>query len=82
MLYLYLYSFKSSYDCLHKNCGQEVPIFCANYVCPGYVKTDINHNTGVLTIDEGAQSVVRLALMSDDGPFGLFFRRNEVSTFD
>uniref|UniRef100_A0A2N9HMS7 Short-chain dehydrogenase/reductase n=1 Tax=Fagus sylvatica TaxID=28930 RepID=A0A2N9HMS7_FAGSY len=56
--------------------------FRVNCVCPGYVKTDINCNTGNLTIDEGAESVVTLALLPNDGPSGLFFYRNEVTTFE
>ncbi|XP_042511911.1 (+)-neomenthol dehydrogenase-like [Macadamia integrifolia] len=59
-----------------------VPGFHINCVCPGYVKTDINCNTGVLTVEEGAESVVKLALLPDDGPSGLFFVRSEVSPFD
>ncbi|KAL0002523.1 hypothetical protein SO802_016304 [Lithocarpus litseifolius] len=43
---------------------------------------DINHNIGYLTTDEGAESVVKLALLPNDGPSGLFFSRNEVTTFD
>jgi (+)-neomenthol dehydrogenase len=62
--------------------AKKYPFFRINCVCPGYVKTDINHNQGFLTIDEGAEGVVRLALLSNDGPTGLFFHRNEVSTFD
>jgi (+)-neomenthol dehydrogenase len=52
-----------------------------NAVCPGYVKTDINYNSGVLTIEEGAASPVKLALLPDDGPSGLFFSRGEVAPF-
>ncbi|RXI08025.1 hypothetical protein DVH24_014591, partial [Malus domestica] len=47
------------------------PNFCINCVCPGFVKTDITCNSGILTIDEGAESVVRrpgvLALFDVDG---------------
>ncbi|GMY09467.1 (+)-neomenthol dehydrogenase-like [Fagus crenata] len=56
--------------------------FRINCVCPGFVKTDINYNNGVLTVDEGAESVVALALLPNDGPSGLFFNRNEVTTFE
>ncbi|GLT62603.1 hypothetical protein SLA2020_352250 [Shorea laevis] len=62
--------------------ANKYPSFCVNCLCPGYVKTDINHNTGFLTIDEGAEGAVRLALLPNDGPSGLFFNRSEVSTFD
>ncbi|XP_042511912.1 salutaridine reductase-like [Macadamia integrifolia] len=59
-----------------------LPGFHINCVCPGCVKTDINCNTGVLTIEEGAKSVVRFALLPEDGPSGLFFMRSEVSLFE
>ncbi|KAL5061989.1 hypothetical protein RYX36_023726 [Vicia faba] len=54
---------------------------CINAVCPGYVKTDINYNTGYLTPDEGAESIVRLALFPGGSPSGCFFVRNEEKPF-
>ncbi|KAI3444586.1 hypothetical protein Pfo_001251 [Paulownia fortunei] len=62
--------------------AKNYPGFRINSVCPGYVKTDINYNTGVFTVEEGAESPVRLALLPDDGPSGLFFFRKEVSSFE
>ncbi|KAL5565587.1 hypothetical protein UlMin_028751 [Ulmus minor] len=61
--------------------AKKYPTFWINCVCPGYVKTDINYNTGVLSVEEGAESAVRLALFPNDGPTGLFFVRSEVSPF-
>ncbi|XP_044503860.1 (+)-neomenthol dehydrogenase-like [Mangifera indica] len=55
--------------------------FRINCVCPGYVKTDINQNTGFLTVEEGAESVARLALLPKDGPSGLYFIRKEETPF-
>ncbi|RDX65881.1 (+)-neomenthol dehydrogenase, partial [Mucuna pruriens] len=55
----------------HKN-------FCINCVCPGFVKTDINRNTGFLSVDQGAASVVRLALLPNGSPSGLFYSRQEL----
>ncbi|XP_042490250.1 (+)-neomenthol dehydrogenase-like [Macadamia integrifolia] len=60
---------------------KKLPKFCINCVMPGYVKTDINYNTGYSTVEEGAEGPVMLALLPDDGPSGLFFNRKEVSTF-
>ncbi|KAL0464759.1 UNVERIFIED_CONTAM: (+)-neomenthol dehydrogenase [Sesamum latifolium] len=60
--------------------AKKYPGFRINSVCPGYVKTDMNCNTGILAVEEGAESVVRLALLPVDGPSGLFFVRNEVSS--
>ncbi|KAM3746487.1 hypothetical protein ACB098_06G206100 [Castanea mollissima] len=60
--------------------AKKYPSFCINCVCPGFVKTDINRNTGILPVEEGAASPVRLALLPDGSP-GLFFVRQEVSPF-
>ncbi|GLT84542.1 hypothetical protein SLE2022_027670 [Rubroshorea leprosula] len=61
--------------------AKKHPSFCINCVCPGYVKTDINYNTGFLTVEEGAQGPVRLALLPNGGPSGVFFSRLEESEF-
>ncbi|KAI8545171.1 hypothetical protein RHMOL_Rhmol07G0021000 [Rhododendron molle] len=61
--------------------AKKYPTFCINCVCPGYVKTDINNNTGRFSVEEGAEHPVRLALLPDDGPTGVFFVQKEVSSF-
>ncbi|RYR15221.1 hypothetical protein Ahy_B04g071946 isoform D [Arachis hypogaea] len=61
--------------------AKKHPNLCINCLCPGFVKTDINRNTGILSVTEGAASVVRLALLSHGSPSGLFFIRQELSTF-
>ncbi|KAK9145096.1 hypothetical protein Sjap_004999 [Stephania japonica] len=61
--------------------AKKFPSIRINCVCPGFVKTDINFNIGLLTVEEGAESIVRLVLLPDDGPTGLFFTNKEVSVF-
>lgn len=61
--------------------AKKYPSILVNCVCPGFVKTDINFNTGILSAEEGGASPVRLALLPNDGPSGLFFVRSEVSSF-
>ncbi|KAK8554484.1 hypothetical protein V6N13_093475 [Hibiscus sabdariffa] len=61
--------------------AKKHPGFQINCVCPGNVKTDINYNTGLLSVEEGAESGVRLALLPDNGPTGHFFVRMEQSEF-
>jgi (+)-neomenthol dehydrogenase len=46
-----------------------------------YINIEMNGNTGVLTVKEGAKGPVRLALMPEGGPSGLFFDETEVSSF-
>ncbi|KAH0980316.1 hypothetical protein GBA52_007493 [Prunus armeniaca] len=61
--------------------AKKYPNFRINSVCPGFVKTDINFNAGVLPVEEGGARIVKLALLPNDGPTGSFFVHNEVSDF-
>lgn len=61
--------------------AKTYPSICTNVVCPGYVKTDMTHNCGLMTPDEAAQCVVRLALLPKGSPSGLFFLINEEKPF-
>lgn len=47
-----------------------------NSVCPGFVATDHNGGQGYRTPEEGAQIVVQLATVDQDGPTGAFFDDN------
>lgn len=46
--------------------------FKVNAVCPGYVATDLNNFSGTRTVEQGARSAVRMALIDDNGPTGSF----------
>ncbi|KAL0379562.1 UNVERIFIED_CONTAM: (+)-neomenthol dehydrogenase [Sesamum angustifolium] len=61
--------------------AKKHPSFRINSVCPGYVNTDINFNTGHMTVEEAAEGLVLVALLPDDGPSGCFFERKAVSSF-
>lgn len=61
--------------------AKKYPNFCINCVCPGYVKTEMTYNAGRLTVEEGAESPVWLALLHKGGPSGLFFSRKEETLF-
>uniref|UniRef100_A0A7N1A3N4 Short-chain dehydrogenase/reductase n=1 Tax=Kalanchoe fedtschenkoi TaxID=63787 RepID=A0A7N1A3N4_KALFE len=61
--------------------AEKYPNVCITSVCPGYVKTDINYNTGVLSVEDGAASVVRLALLEKGAPSGRFFIRQEETDY-
>jgi NAD(P)-dependent dehydrogenase (short-subunit alcohol dehydrogenase family) len=47
-----------------------------NSACPGYTATDLNHNQGTQTVQEGSEEIIRLALLGDDGPNGTYSDRN------
>lgn len=57
------------------------PSMLINCVHPGYVKTDINWNTGVITTEEGAKGPVMLALLPADGPTGCYFDQTTKAEF-
>jgi NAD(P)-dependent dehydrogenase (short-subunit alcohol dehydrogenase family) len=44
-----------------------------NAAHPGWVKTRLGGDTAPLSVDEGAKTALRLALLPDDGPSGGFF---------
>ncbi|MEU8899630.1 SDR family oxidoreductase [Nocardia sp. NPDC048505] len=46
-----------------------------NAVDPGYTATDLNGHTGFQTVEQGAEAIVRLAMIGPDGPTGGFFDR-------
>ncbi|XP_024312164.1 (+)-neomenthol dehydrogenase-like isoform X1 [Brachypodium distachyon] len=52
-----------------------------NCVHPGYVKTDMSMSSGVLTPEEGARSVVNVALLPDGGPTGAYFAMGQEASF-
>ncbi|RDX65880.1 (+)-neomenthol dehydrogenase [Mucuna pruriens] len=59
--------------------AKKHPNMCINSVCPGFVKTDINRNTGIFSLDQGAANVVRYALLPHGSPSGLFFIKQELT---
>ena len=60
--------------------AKKHPSTCINCVRSGFCKTDIN--CGMLSFEEGAASPVKLALMPNGDPCGLFFMRQEASSFE
>ena len=57
---------------------RETPIK-VNSVCPGWLQTDLggadNRAAAPMTADEGAEIVVEMATLADDGPSGSFVDR-------
>ncbi|MEU9360012.1 SDR family NAD(P)-dependent oxidoreductase [Streptomyces sp. NPDC048301] len=52
-----------------------------NAVDPGYTATDLNGNSGHNTVEEGADIIVRMALIGPDGPTGGFFDAEGVAAW-
>jgi NAD(P)-dependent dehydrogenase (short-subunit alcohol dehydrogenase family) len=46
-----------------------------NSASPGYVSPDLNRHNGLLTIEEGAAEIVRLAQLPEDGTTGGLFSK-------
>lgn len=61
--------------------ARRYPEMRINCVHPGFVKTDINWNTGVQTTDEGARGPVMLALLPAGGPSGRYFHETAMADF-
>ncbi|WP_067563358.1 SDR family NAD(P)-dependent oxidoreductase [Nocardia acidivorans] len=61
--------------------AQALPNIKFNLATPGeianhtFAATDMNNNTGALTVTEGTDSIVRLATLDSDGPSGIFIDR-------
>ncbi|HEY0540531.1 MAG TPA: SDR family NAD(P)-dependent oxidoreductase [Actinoallomurus sp.] len=53
--------------------AKAFPAMRINAVEPGFTKTDLNANTGVQTVEEGAEIIVRMAQVGSDGPTGGYF---------
>jgi NAD(P)-dependent dehydrogenase (short-subunit alcohol dehydrogenase family) len=52
--------------------AKAYPQMRVNAVDPGYTGTDFNGHRGPQTVEEGAEAIVRAALLGPDGPTGAF----------
>jgi NAD(P)-dependent dehydrogenase (short-subunit alcohol dehydrogenase family) len=50
--------------------AKAFPNMRINAVEPGFTKTDLNGNTGIQTVEQGAEIIVRMAQVGPDGPTG------------
>ncbi|MEV3860862.1 SDR family NAD(P)-dependent oxidoreductase [Streptomyces sp. NPDC050095] len=64
---------KTAVNMLTVQYAKAFPAFRINSVEPGFTKTDLNGNTGVQTVEEGAEIIVRMAQIGPDGPTGGYF---------
>jgi NAD(P)-dependent dehydrogenase (short-subunit alcohol dehydrogenase family) len=69
-------SSKAALNMLTIRYAAAFPRMRINSVDPGFTATDFNEHRGTQTVEEGAEAIVRYALISSDGPTGGFFDRN------
>jgi NAD(P)-dependent dehydrogenase (short-subunit alcohol dehydrogenase family) len=53
--------------------AKAFPTMRINAVEPGFTKTDLNGNTGIQSVEQGAEIIVRMAQLGPDGPTGGYF---------
>ncbi|GHJ39488.1 hypothetical protein Sm713_50970 [Streptomyces sp. TS71-3] len=53
--------------------ANALPDIRVNAVEPGYTATDLNGHTGFQTVEQGAEIIVRMAVVGPDGPTGGYF---------
>ncbi|WP_371482873.1 SDR family NAD(P)-dependent oxidoreductase [Kitasatospora sp. NBC_00315] len=53
--------------------AKAFPQMRINAVEPGFTRTDLNGNTGVQSVEQGAGIIVRMAQLGPDGPTGGYF---------
>lgn len=52
-----------------------------NALCPGWCKTEMGREMAPETPEQGAERILRVAFIPDEGPTGAFFIDNEPSSF-
>jgi NAD(P)-dependent dehydrogenase (short-subunit alcohol dehydrogenase family) len=69
-------SSKAALNMLTIRYATAYPRIRINSVDPGFTATDFNDHRGMQTVEQGAEAIVRYALITGDGPTGGFFDRN------
>ena len=69
-------SSKSALIMITTQYAKGYPDIRINAVDPGYTATDLNHNSGHQTMQEGTDAIVAMASIGPDGPTGTFTDRH------
>ena len=69
-------SSKAALNMLTIRYAAAFPRIRINSVDPGFIATDFNQHRGTQTVEQGAEAIVRYALIAGDGPTGGFFARD------
>src|SRR5215210_7886411 len=67
---------KTALNMLTSMYAKALPHMRINAVDPGYTATDFNNHSGVQTVEEGTDAIVRMALLDGSGPTGTFTDRH------
>ena len=69
-------SSKAALNMLTIRYAAAFPRMHINSVDPGFTATEFNQHRGTQTVEQGAEAIVRYALITGDGPTGGFFSRD------
>jgi NAD(P)-dependent dehydrogenase (short-subunit alcohol dehydrogenase family) len=64
---------KSAVNMITVQYAKAFPNMRINAVEPGFTKTDLNGNTGIQTVAQGVEIIIRMAQVGPDGPTGGYF---------
>lgn len=64
---------KATVNMLTAHYAKAFPAIRINAAAPGFTKTDLNGHTGMHSVEEGAEIIVRMAQVGPDGPTGGYF---------
>ncbi|MBF6194332.1 SDR family NAD(P)-dependent oxidoreductase [Nocardia implantans] len=69
---------KTAVNALTVQYAKAFPNMRINAVEPGFTKTDLNGNTGLQSVEQGAEIIVRMARIGKDGPTGAYVAADGV----
>ncbi|KAF8704017.1 hypothetical protein HU200_031501 [Digitaria exilis] len=72
---------KAAVNAYSRIMARRHPALRVNCAHPGFVKTDMTRNAGLLTPEEGASNVVKVALLPAGEPTGVFFAMGKEAPF-
>lgn len=72
---------KAALNAYSRVLARRYPALRVNCVHPGFVRTDMTVNFGMLTPEEGGSRVVAVALLPDGGPTGAYFQERQQAPF-
>ncbi|MFI2284721.1 SDR family NAD(P)-dependent oxidoreductase [Nocardia beijingensis] len=69
---------KTAVNAITVQYAKAFPNMRINAVEPGFTKTDLNGNTGLQSVEQGAEIIVRMAQLGQDGPTGAYVAADGV----